>query len=123
MRFKTKKYLIIVRVPNDNPFSPGSVKRKMNSALNESKNDNNDDKKLKIESYGQTLHKKLKDVSKKNVEAQERLIWIELSHFYRRDHIQKSSDMILNLFFDFKYLSDVKCVSINLSSIDIQNLL
>ena len=43
MRFKTKKYLIIVRVPNDNPFSPGSVKRKMNSALNESKNDNNDD--------------------------------------------------------------------------------
>ena len=78
---------------------------------------------LKIESYGQTLHKKLKDVSKKNVEAQERLIWIELSHFYRRDHIQKSSDMILNLFFDFKYLSDVKCVSINLSSIDIQNLL
>jgi hypothetical protein len=83
MRFKTKKYLIIVRVPNDNPFSPGSVKRKMNSALNESKNDNNDDKKLKIESYGQTLHKKLKDVSKKNVEAQERLIWIELSHSYR----------------------------------------
>jgi len=58
MRFKTKKYLIIVRVPNDNPFSPGSVKRKMNSALNESKKDNNDDKKLKIESFGQTLHKK-----------------------------------------------------------------
>ena len=123
MRFKTKKYLIIVRVPNDNPFSPGSVKRKMNSALNESKNDNNDDKKLKIESYGQTLHKKLKDVSKKNVEAQERLIWIEFSQYYRQDHIQKSSDMFLNLFCDFKYLSDVKCVTINRSLIDIQNLL
>ncbi len=123
MRFKTKKYLIIVRVPNDNPFSPGTVKRKMNSALNESKNDNNDDSMLKIESYGQTLHKKLKDVSKKNVEAQERLIWIEFSQYYRQDHIQKSSDMFLNLFCDFKYLSDVKCVTINRSLIDIQNLL
>lgn len=99
-----------VRVPNDNHFSPCPVKRKINSACDKSKDDNKDDKKLKIESYGQTLHKKLRDVSKKNIEAQEMLIWIELSHSYRRDHIQKSSDLFLNLFCDFKYLSDIKCL-------------
>ena len=76
-----------------------------------------------MESYGQILHKKLRDVSKKNIEAQEMLIWIELSHSYRRDVIQKSSDLFLNLYSDFKYLSDIKSVSITLSCSDIQSLL
>jgi len=65
-----------------------------------------DDKKVKIETYAERLHNNIKELHKKNSTKPEIPMWVELSHDFRREKIQTSSEPFINLYNDFNYLSD-----------------
>ena len=70
-----------------------------------------DDKKVKIETYAERLHNNMKELHKKNLKKPEIPMWVELSHDFRREKIQTSSEPFINLYNDFNYLSDPVNVS------------
>ena len=88
------------------PSPSTTKKRKINHKIVTS------DNVVKIETYGQSLHVKLKELHKKNNKRAEIPMWVELSHKYRRESIEKSSDVFLELFYEFNYLSDIQYVKL-----------
>jgi hypothetical protein len=65
-----------------------------------------DDKKIKIETDGESLHNKIKDLHENNCKKAEIPLWIELSHKFRREKVETSLEPFINLYNDFSYLSD-----------------
>ncbi len=86
-------------------FSP-SQKRKNDA----NKKNNVDEKKRKLETNSESLHKKLKEFDKKNYKKDEISIWIEMSHDFRREKIASTSEPFIHLYKDFNYLTDAQNV-------------
>ncbi len=53
----------------------------------------------------------LKIIHKNNSLTDETSAWVELSHKYRRQRIQKSSDYFIDMLQEFSYFTDVSYVS------------